>query len=113
MPKKKSSKLENKVKKKEDQSQLVAILSYIPIIGWVIALVLNMNNKSKLGRFHLRQSLLIMLTGIVLCWIPVLGWILCIAVFVFWLMGLIAAINSEEKEVPLIGKYAQEWFKGL
>ena len=53
-----------------DQSKLVAILSYITFIGWIIALVLNQSKKTELGSFHVRQALLIMIAGIVLMWIP-------------------------------------------
>lgn len=99
--------------KKKDQAKLVAILSYITIIGWVIALVLNMNQKTKLGSFHLRQALIIVLAGMVVMWIPLVGWLLGIILFVLWIIGLIGAINGQEKEIPIIGKYAQDWFKGL
>ncbi len=98
---------------KTDNSQLVAILSYITLVGWVIALILNMQGKTQLGSFHIRQALMIMVVGIVLAWIPIVGWILAIVLFVFWIMGLIAAINKETKEVPVIGKLAQDIFKGL
>ena len=98
---------------KDDQSKLVAIISYITLIGWVIALVLNMQNKTKLGSFHIRQALIIMLAAAVLGLIPVVGWILGIVVFIFWIIGLISAINGQEKEVPVIGALAQDWFKGL
>jgi uncharacterized membrane protein len=97
---------------KEDNSKLVAILSYITIIGWIVALILNNSNKSSLGSFHIRQSLLIMIVGLVGL-IPIIGWIVSLALFVFWIMGLIYAINGQEKEIPIIGKYAQDWFKGL
>ena len=96
---------------KDDKGKVVAIVSYITLIGWVIALLLYLNeNKPKLGGFHLRQSLLLFLVGIALSLIPILGWILSIVVFVFWIMGLVYAIKGEEKELPLIGKYSQEWF---
>jgi uncharacterized membrane protein len=98
---------------KKDQAKLVAILSYITIIGWVIALVINSNNRSSLGSFHLRQALILIIAGVVLSWIPVLGWIVGIIIFVFWIMGLIYAIQGKEKPIPLIGEYAQKWFKGL
>ena len=97
----------------EDQSKLVAILSYITIIGWIIALVLHMNNKSHLGSFHLRQTLLIYIAFIVVGWIPIIGQIIWIILLVFWIIGLVAAVGGQEKEIPLIGKYAQDWFKGL
>jgi len=99
--------------KNGDQSKLVAIISYITLIGWVIALVLNMQSKTKLGSFHIRQALIVMLAAAVLGWIPVLGWILGIIVFIFWIMGLVSAINGKEKEIPVIGPLAQDWFKGL
>lgn len=96
---------------KNDQGKLIAVLSYITIIGWIIALVLYLNDKkSKLGAFHLRQTLLLFIVGFVLSLIPIIGWILNIVVFVFWIMGLIYAIQGQEKEIPVIGKYAQEWF---
>ena len=98
---------------KQDNAKLVAILSYITLIGWIIALILNQQNKTSLGSFHIRQTLLIMIAGIVLSWIPLVGWILSIILFIFWIMGLIYAIKGEEKEVPLIGGLAQQWFKGL
>jgi len=99
--------------KKQDQAKVVAIVSYITFIGWIVALILNSNNKTALGSFHLRQSLMIMLAGLVLSWIPYIGWFFGLAMFIFWVMGLVYAINSQQKEVPLIGQYAQKWFKGL
>ncbi|MFW5990589.1 MAG: hypothetical protein ACOCQX_00005 [Candidatus Nanoarchaeia archaeon] len=89
---------------------MVAILSYITIIGWIIALVLHQENKTSLGSFHLRQALLLMIAGLVLTFIPIIGWLLNIVVFVFWIMGLVYAIQKQEKEVPLIGGLAQQWF---
>lgn len=97
----------------KDQAKLVAILSYITLIGWVIALVLNQQSKTSLGSFHIRQSLLLMVAGMVLWMIPLIGWLIGIVLFIFWIMGLVAAINGKETEVPLIGPLAQQWFKGL
>jgi len=105
----------------------IAIISYLTIIGWIIAFVMHGNNKSQLGSFHLRQSLFLMLTGFgvsilqwILIFIPILGWIISIllyfvllGLFVLWIIGLIAAINGEEKEVPFLGKKAQELLKGI
>lgn len=96
-----------------DNGKTVAILSYITIIGWIIALIMNHNKKTSLGSFHIRQALIIMLTNLVLIWIPFIGRILNIIIFVFWIIGLVYAIQEKEKLVPIIGQYAQEWFKGL
>lgn len=91
----------------------IAIISYITLIGWVIALVLNNEKKSKLASFHIRQSLLLILISVVFSWIPVLNWVIGIILLVFWIMGLISAINGKEKKLPIIGDLAQDWFKSL
>lgn len=105
----------------------IAIISYLTIIGWIIAYVMHSNNKSPLGTFHLRQSLFLMLTGfatafaqILLLFIPFLGWLISIllyfvllGLFILWIIGLIAAINGEEKKVPLLGDKAQQLLKGI
>ncbi|MBW2981248.1 hypothetical protein KY343_00065 [Candidatus Woesearchaeota archaeon] len=98
---------------KEDQSKIVAIVSYITLIGWIIALIMNQSKKTELGSFHIRQALLIYIVWFIFWWIPVIGWILNIVVFVFWIMGLVYAAQGQKKEVPLLGPLAQKWFKAL
>jgi uncharacterized membrane protein len=98
---------------KQDIGRLAAIFSYITPIGWVLALILNLNSKTALGSFHVRQGLMIFLCWMVLSWIPNIGWLFALILLVFLIMGLISAINGKEKEVPIIGSLAQKWFKGL
>ena len=88
-----------------------AIIAHITIIGWIIALVLNSNEKDEFTSFYLRQLLGIYLLGIVCTFIPVIGWIISIAVLVFWILSLIGSIQEEKKETPIVGKYFQDWFK--
>lgn len=95
------------------EDKTIAIVSYITFIGWIIALILHSNQKTTLGTFHLRQSLGLYITGMILWWIPVIGWILNIVVFVFWLIGLINAIQGEAKPVPIVGVIYQDLFKGI
>jgi uncharacterized membrane protein len=96
-----------------NNGQTVAILSYLTIIGWIVALILHSQEKTKLGGFHLRQALLLGLVAIVLGWIPIIGWLLLIALFVFWIMGLISAVQGKMDPLPVIGEPAQRWFSGL
>jgi len=91
------------------EDKTVAILSYITLIGFIVAIVLNSNKKTKLGAFHLRQVLGLFITG-VLCIIPLLGLLVAIGLLVFWIMGLISAIKGEMKPVPLLGAMYQKWF---
>ncbi len=96
------------------------------IIGFVIAIVLHSSKKTALGAFHLRQVLGLFITGLVI-WIPcliisfipfvnflmILIWpAVGISLFVFWIMGLIAAINGQQKHMPVVGEYYQKWFAG-
>jgi uncharacterized membrane protein len=97
-----------------------AILSHIFFIGWVIALVINMNQKEEYASYYIRQNLGLMIVGFVLSLlhvIPVLGWIIAwigyILIFVFWLMSLIWSITDVMKPVPFLGDKFQEWFKSL
>tara|TARA_R100000027_G_scaffold29244_1_gene21278 strand:+ start:12699 stop:13061 length:363 start_codon:yes stop_codon:yes gene_type:complete len=99
--------------------KIVAIVAYITLIGWIVALIMN-NPKSALGSFHIRQSLgimLLMLVCGVVAVVPVLGWITAavgyLAGLVLWLFGLMGAIQGTQKPVPLIGEKFQEWFKAV
>lgn len=77
-----------------------SIVAYITWIGLVIAFCAGDKEGAK---FHLNQALVIFLFSL-LSVIPCIGWIWGIFMLVCWIMGLIAAINQEEKPVPLIGK---------
>ncbi|MBP3458423.1 MAG: hypothetical protein J6K58_04380 [Lachnospiraceae bacterium] len=75
------------------------IVAYITWIGLLIAFCTGDKEGAK---FHLNQALVIFLFSL-LSVIPCIGWIWGIFMIVCWVMGLIAAINEEEKPVPLIG----------
>lgn len=96
----------------------VAILSYITIIGFIVAVVLHGNKKTPLGTFHLRQALGLWITGIA-CWvvlmiIPVIGWIMIpfvmLGIFVLAVIGFIGAASGQKKPIPLLGDKYQKWF---
>jgi uncharacterized membrane protein len=94
----------------------IAWVSYLTLIGWIIALVSynNSPDKSSLARFHIRQSLGLMLTALAISFLSVLlGMVgmlfnlLNLGVLVLWIIGLVAATNREEKPVPLVGDFYQ------
>lgn len=105
----------------------ISIISYFSLIGWIIAFVMYNSNKSRLAAFHIRQSLGLMIAAIALyivmfifLFIPVLGWIVSIliyiclvGIFVLWIIGLVAAINGQEKPVPVLGPMAQNMLSGI
>lgn len=102
-----------------DNGKIVAIASYFSIIGLIIAFILHSNDKTELGAFHIRQSIgiillsLVVLIPAVVVGIQILLWIVQIAVLVFWILGLVGAIQGEKKPVPILGEQFQEWFKGI
>lgn len=114
------------------EDKTVAILSYITIIGFIVAIVLNSSKKTALGAFHLRQVLgliiagfacgiAIMILSFILAFIPIVGAIVAmILYFGFWIgflilliMGFIGAIKGTMTPVPVVGAKFQEWFKGV
>lgn len=100
-----------------DQSKTIAIISYLTIIGLVTALVMNNNKPNNLGRFHIRQSIGLTLTAIplgLLSYVPVVGGIvsmvLGIVLLIALILGLLTAINGQEKGLPVVGDLYQKWF---
>lgn len=97
----------------DSNAKLVGVLSYITIIGWIVAIVLHSNNRSTFGAFHLRQSLGLFITGLIIGWIPVIGWLVWIVVLAFLVVGLIYAIQEEMKTVPFVGEFYQNVLSGI
>src|SRR4051794_8970266 len=103
------------------EDRTVAILSYITLIGFIVAIVIHSSKKTQLGAFHLRQVLGLFITGvafglcaIVLAFIPILGWLVIFAgwitMVVLVIMGFISAATGKQTPVPLIGQQYQKWF---
>ena len=99
--------------------KIVSIISYLFLIGWIIAFLLN-RPRHPVVSFHLRQSLGISLMFIAAKFIfivPIIGWftgvIGMILSFLLWIIGIVAAAKGEEKIVPFIGQLAQDWFRGI
>lgn len=80
-------------------TKTTSIVAYITLIGLIVALCAGDKEGAK---FHINQAFVIWLFSL-LSNIPLIGWIWGIFILVCWIMGLIAAINQEEKRVPLIG----------
>lgn len=100
------------------ENKIIAIVSYLTLIGFIVAAVMHMSQKTHLGAYHLRQSLGLMLLAIAwmilamgLMMIPFIGWlvVLCgwVALFILWVLGLVAAANGEMKPVPIVGEQIQ------
>ncbi|RXK60708.1 DUF4870 domain-containing protein [Lacibacter luteus] len=104
-------------------SKTISWVSYLTIIGWIVAYVnyTNSNPKQQLATFHLRQSFGLVASSLalyLLFWtlvfaVPMLSFlitILWLVLVVLWVLGFIAALNGEEKPLPVAGAYFQQWF---
>ena len=101
------------------EGKTAAIISHFWIIGLVIAFVMNLNKKNYFASFYIRQmiglNILQFLNGAIIYryFGNSTGWIVGLLLFVLWIISLIAAIQGEEKEVPVVGIYFQDWFRGV
>jgi uncharacterized membrane protein len=114
-----------------DNGKTAGIISYLTIIGWLIAYFgMYQNNKTALGAYQLRQTLLLHIAYFVVryglaiilgaIWMSTgmfslyyLLWIITVIFFVLWLIGLIGAINGEQKPIPIFGEWGQKMFSGI
>lgn len=107
-------------------NRTLAIVSYITLIGWLIAYFQykGNNEKSPLVRYHLGQSLGIIIisfvlgiaVGIVTSLIPALGSILSLVGIVplaLLVIGAITASKEESKPVPVVGNLFEGKFSFL
>ncbi|MEL6986392.1 MAG: hypothetical protein AAGK97_01065 [Bacteroidota bacterium] len=90
-----------------------AIVAHITLIGWIIALVVNGQQKDEFSSFYIRQMLGLIILGFVGSWIPFVNFLVWPVMLVFWILSLIGAANGEEKPTPILGEQFQQWFKGL
>jgi uncharacterized membrane protein len=97
-------------------NKTLAIISYITIIGWLIAYFSykDSSNKSSFTKYHLKQSLGLGIMGlafgviinIIALIVPSFVTILSLAsllILVLWVLGIINASNDVEKPLPVVG----------
>ena len=96
----------------KSNNKVMAVLCYIWIL-WLVPLLTDYKNDPFV-KYHINQGIIFTLFSIVtsiVAWIfgfiPVLGtivdWARWISIVVFFILGVINAINMEEKPLPLIG----------
>jgi len=97
-----------------EKNKVMAIVGYIIPILFFVPLVTDAKN-SVFAKFHANQQLNLLLAAIAVNIvggiIPVIGWFIIlplgtIAILVFAIMGLIAAVKGEMKALPVIGGFS-------
>lgn len=99
------------------EARTIAIVAYLTIVGSLIAMSMNAEPRHDFGRFHTRQAFGLHLTflGFALflsVWFNEYAWVgLYVGYFALWLYGFLGALQGLKREVPLLGKSFQKWFK--
>lgn len=102
-----------------EKGKAAAIVAYITIIGTIIAYFMNNESKNPFASFHIRQALGIHITFYVLGILVSAfdSWMISAAFYIFilvlWGYGIIAAVQGEQKETPVLGAYFQKWFSTI
>ncbi|GGC93372.1 membrane protein [Flavobacterium lutivivi] len=101
------------------EGKTAAIISYILIVGPLISLSMNSENKNKYAAFHIRQGLGLTLSFIILgvsisyfenIYIAASMWIFISVLAVY---GIFSAASGSTKPLPLLGSIFQKVFKSL
>ncbi len=104
-------------------AKTMAIVAYITLIGWIIALVTYNGDAQKpsLTRFHLRQAfglivmsfalyIVLLMLVFIIPFLALVLWLLWIGILVLWIIGLVNAANEQEKPLPIIGEFFDKTF---
>lgn len=101
-------------------NKTLSIVSYITIIGWLVAYFTGKENANSLLKYHLRQSFGLFLCGIAFnivvsiltSMMPFLFFVGYVGIVFLGLMiiGIINASNEVEKPLPIIGKLFENKF---
>ena len=102
-----------------EKGKTLGIVAYLHLLGAIIAIVQNNENKNPFVSFHIRQGLGLTLVSMLLG-IPVGGfdnWFISGSFYAFffilWSFSIIGAIQGKMNLIPVIGPFFQKTFRTL
>lgn len=102
-----------------NDGKTIAIISYITFIGTIVAYFMNQNKRNSFASFHIRQAIGLFSLSFAVSFLGRLidlGWLsqlLSFGVFALIIMGLLGAVQGQEKRIPYLGDQFQEWFRNF
>ena len=95
------------------KNTLMAVLSYLGplvIVSYIVA------NKDPFVKFHIKQGLVLLLANLIVWFGLRLSWmfwplwqIVNLGILILAIMGIINAVKGVEKELPIVGKFADNF----
>jgi uncharacterized membrane protein len=97
---------------KKEKNIGMAIVAYILFF---IPLLTEAKNDPFV-KYHVKQGLILFISwiiAVVISMVPILGWLLApllsLIILIFLIIGIINAAKGEEKQLPIIGQYAEKF----
>ena len=96
-----------------------ALITYLTIFGLIIGFIMNNTKKSEFVSYHIRNMIGLSLGMIalgVLFWMGIPSLLikgLQLVLVILWTIGIIGALKGEKLEIPVVGKFFQDWFKSI
>lgn len=102
-----------------EEGKSTAITAYILIVGALIAMSMNADDKNPYASFHIRQALGLSILFVAIGYSisgfedPMITFPFWIFMSVLWGYGIVSAIKGETTPIPLLGNFFQKFFKKL
>lgn len=101
------------------QGRNLAIVSYLTLIGTLIAFFMNKDTRNPLVLFHVRQALGLWLLEMALGYI--IGgfndWMITISFWIFFgvlfIYGILGALSGKMNSIPVLGDFFQKLFRSI
>lgn len=100
----------------EDDSKVFAFLGvFLSVVGFVIVLLAKKDDKyamhyGKQGLMLFFAYIAAYIIALIFAFVPVIGralsTIVWILLLVLWIIGIVYSLSGKEKQIPLIGQYA-------
>lgn len=104
----------------ENLNKDAALVAYLTILGTVIAIFMNNEEKkTEFASFHVRQALGIFLSFFLLGYFVGYAdsWTVSSAFYLFyfilWIYGFSGALSGQKRLIPVVGDFFQTTFKSL
>ena len=105
--------MEKDIVEEVKETNAIALFSYL---GILLVIPLLVAKEDPFVKFHVKQGLVLLIAGLIVsvfAWIPIARWhfgIVAVPVLlVFVIMGIVNVLQGKEKELPLIGQYADRF----